>query len=125
MSNRRKRRMEKNVKRVISDIVRHDLEIDGSDLLSVTSVEMTPDLQQATVYVSHIEDRDEKTQAVLKRLRRQEKTIRSSLAQELPLKHIPELRFREDESIKRAAELNQIMQDLQKERESRNRETES
>lgn len=125
MSERRRRRMEKNVKRVISDIIRHDLEIEGSDLLSVTSVELTPDLQQATVYVSHIEDREEKTEAVLKRLKRQEKTIRSSLAQELPLKHIPELRFREDESIKRAAELNQIMQDLQKERESRNRERES
>jgi ribosome-binding factor A len=117
--------MEKNVKRVLSDIIRHDLEISGSDLLSVTSVEMTPDLQQATVYVSHIEDREEKTQAVLKRLKRQEKTIRSTLAKELPLKHIPELRFREDESIKRAAELNQIMQSLKEEREDRNRERES
>lgn len=117
--------MEKNIKRVLSDIIRHDLEIDGSDLLSVTKVELTPDLQQATVFVSHIEDREEKIQAVLKRLKRQEKTIRSSLASELPLKHIPDLRFREDESIKRAAELNEIMQDLKKEREARNRERES
>ncbi|MFB6344594.1 MAG: 30S ribosome-binding factor RbfA [bacterium] len=125
MSDRRKRRMEKNVKRVLSDIIRHDLEVSGADLLSVTNVEMTPDLQQATVFVSHIEDREEKTEAIMKRLRRQEKTIKSSLANELPLKHIPDLRFREDESIKRAAELNEIMQDLKKERESRNRGRES
>jgi ribosome-binding factor A len=125
MSSRRQRQMEKNLKRVISDIIRHDLEIEGSDLLSVTGVDITPDLQKATVLVSHIEDRDEKQQAVLKRLRRQERSIRSSLANELPLKHIPDLRFRLDESIKRAAKLNDIMQELREEREDRNRERES
>lgn len=125
MSNRRQRRMEKNVKRVLSDIIRHDLEIEGADLLSITNVDMTPDLQKATVHVSHIEDSEEKRKAVLKRLRRQEKSIRSSLANELPLKHIPDLRFREDESIKRAAKLNDIMQQLREEREDRNRERES
>jgi ribosome-binding factor A len=125
MSSRRQRQMEKNLKRVISDIIRHDLEIEGAKLLSVTGVDMTPDLQKATVHVSHIEDDDEKREAVLKRLRRQEKSIRSALAQELPLKHIPDLRFRQDPSIKRAAELNDIMQELREERESRNRERES
>lgn len=125
MSNRRQRQMAKNLKRVISDIIRHDLEIKGSDLLSVTGVDISPDLQKATVYVSHIEDRSDKRQAVLKRLRRQERSIRSSLANELPLKHIPDLRFREDESIKRAAKLNSIMQELREERENRNRERES
>ncbi len=125
MSNRRQRRMEENLKRVISDIIRHDLEVEGSGLLSVTEVEITPDLQQGTVYVSHIEDRNEKQQAVLKRLRRQERSIRSSLARELPLKHIPDLRFRLDKSIKRAAKLNDIMQELREERENRNRERET
>lgn len=125
MSNRRQRQMEKNLKRVISDIVRHDLEIDGADLLSVTSVDISPDLQQATVFVSHIEDREEKQQAVLKRLRRQERSIRSALANELPLKHIPDLRFRLDESIKRAAKLNDIMQELREERQDRDRERNS
>jgi ribosome-binding factor A len=125
MSSRRQRQMEKNLKRVISDIIRHDLEIQGSGLLSVTDVDITPDLQKATVYVSHIEDTNEKQQAVLKRLRRQERSIRTSLANELPLKHIPDLRFRLDKSLKRAAKLNDIIQELQEEREERNRERES
>jgi ribosome-binding factor A len=125
MSSRRQRQMEKNLKRVISDIIRHDLEIQGSGLLSITDIDITPDLQKATVYVSHIEDRSEKQQAVLKRLRRQESSIRSSLANELPLKHIPDLRFRLDESLQRAAKLNDIIQELQEEREERNRERDS
>lgn len=125
MSSRRQRQMEKNLKRVISDIIRHDLEVQGSGLLSVTDVDITPDLQKATVYVSHIEDTNEKQQAVLKRLRRQERSIRTSLANELPLKHIPDLRFRLDKSLKRAAKLNDIIQELQEEREERNRERES
>jgi ribosome-binding factor A len=122
MSSRRQRQMEKNLKRVISDIIRHDLEIEGSDLLSVTSIDITPDLRKATVHVSHIEDDETKREAVIKRLRRQERSIRSALANELPLKHIPDLRFREDESIKRAARLNNIMRELREEREQRNRE---
>jgi ribosome-binding factor A len=122
MSSRRQRQMEKNLKRVISDIVRHNLEIEGSDLLSVTGIDITPDLQKATVYVSHIEDDEAKRDAVIKRLRRQERSIRQALANELPLKHIPDLRFREDESIKRAARLNNIMQELREEREQRDRE---
>ena len=122
MSSRRQRQMEKNLKRVISDIIRHDLEIEGADLLSVTGIDITPDLQKATVYVSHIEDDEAKRDAVIKRLRRQERSIRQALANELPLKHIPDLRFREDESIKRAARLNNIMQELREEREQRNRE---
>ncbi len=122
MSSRRQRQMEKNLKRVISDIIRHDLEIEGSDLLSVTNIDITPDLQKATVHVSHIEDDEAKRNAVIKRLRRKERSIRSVLADELPLKHIPDLRFREDESIKRAARLNNIMRELREEREQRNRE---
>jgi ribosome-binding factor A len=122
MSSRRQRQMEKNLKRVISDIIRHNLEIEGSDLLSVTGIDITPDLQKATVYVSHIEDDEAKRDAVIKRLRRQERSIRQALANELPLKHIPDLRFREDESIKRAARLNNIMQELREEREQRDRE---
>lgn len=117
MGKRRKIRLEKNLKRIISDIIRHELELPDVDLLSVTDVELTPDMQKATVYVSHI--KAEKTDPTMKRLRRKEKTIRSVLTPKVDMKNIPELRFREDKSIKEAAKINDIVQDLQKEREQR------
>ncbi len=122
MSERRKRRIEKQLKQTISRIIRNELKNDSLKLLSVTRVELTPDLKMGTVYVSHI-DKDEKTrQNSIKFLRRKEKKIRAIVTKSLPLKIIPEFRFREDSSLKEAARVNRIMKELQEEREDRNRE---
>lgn len=122
MGQRRKRRMESTLKREISRIVRWDLDLPQGKLLTVTDVELTPDFKQATVYVSHMIDRDETRRETLKQLRREEKTVRAGITKSLPLKHIPELRFREDDSIKKAAEINDIARQLRQERERRNRQ---
>ncbi len=122
MSERRKRRLEKQLKQTISDIIRNRLKYESLKLLSVTRVELTPDMKMGTVYVSHMEKDEETRQEAIKFLRRKEKKIRAIVTKALPLKVIPEFRFREDTSLKEAARVNEIMKELQEERESRSRE---
>ncbi len=119
MGERRKRRLESNLKREISRIVRWELDLPQGKLLTVTDVDLTADFKQATVHVSHMVDEPEVRRETLKRLRREEKTVRAGITRALPLKHIPELRFREDDSIKKAAEINDIARRLRQEREQR------
>lgn len=119
MSNRRIRALEKQLKRLISKIMRDEIGDPDIKLLSVTRVELTPDLSMATVYVSHIADDREMTEKFIKRLRRDEKQLRAILTKKLSIKTIPRMRFREDTSIREAANISQIMEDLKKERERR------
>lgn len=122
MGQRRKRRLESNLKREISRIVRWELELPRGKLLTVTDVDLTADFKQATVYVSHMVDEPDVRRETLKRLRREEKTVRAGITRALPLKHIPEMRFREDDSIKKAAEINDIARQLRREREQRHQQ---
>lgn len=119
MSERRKRRLEKQLKETISNIVRNKLKNDSLKLLSITRVELTSDFKMGTVYVSHIRKDEEVREQTIKFLRRKEKKIRAIVTRSLPLKIIPEFRFREDTSLKEAARVNEIMKELQEERESR------
>lgn len=115
----RQRQLQLHLKRLLSRIIRRELEIPGTDLLSITHVDVSPDLRTATVHVSHIKDDPELRQEVIKRLRRREKEIKGALMKELSSKNIPDLRFREDTSIKDAARITDILRDLEEEREDR------
>jgi ribosome-binding factor A len=124
MSDYRQRQMEKHLQREISRIIRDKFKEDDFKMLSVTHVEVSPDYREATVHVSHIERDEETRERTLKLLKRRDNKIREWLARDLDLKHIPELRFREDTSIKEAAEVTDILQELEEEREERDSEQE-
>ncbi len=126
MVHRQKRKIESDLIEVISKLIRSELPDEHQlDLLSVTRVDVTPDMRQATVYVSHIKKDESLREGSLKLLRRHEKDLRAGITKALPLKHIPELRFREDTSIKEAQEINRIMSELKAERDARETDPET
>lgn len=124
MSDYRQRQMEKHLQREISRIIRDDFKESEFKMLSVTHVDVSPDYREATVHVSHIEEDEETREKTLKLLKRRDQQIREGLAKDLDLKHIPKLRFREDTSIKEAAQVTDIIQELEEEREERDSEQE-
>lgn len=125
MSSKRQRQLQVHLKRELSRIIRRELEIPGMELVSITHTEVTPDLREATVYISHIKDDETLRAKALKTLKRREKEIRAALTRALSTKTIPALRFREDTSIKEAARITDIIRDLQEEREERDRDERS
>lgn len=106
-------RMNGEVQREISKIIAQDIKDPRiHPMTSVVSVEVTPDLKYAKVYVSVLgsEEEKEKTQIGLKSAASH---VRSQLAKSLNLRNTPELTFVMDDSIaygvnmtKRIDELN-------------------
>ena len=76
--------------------------------ITVTQVETSSDLKNAQVYVSILEE-DEARKEALRGLESAKGYIRRELATRLNLRYMPNLTFRFDSSIERAARLLEIM----------------
>jgi|DewCreStandDraft_2_1066082.scaffolds.fasta_scaffold00046_65 ribosome-binding factor A len=80
-------------------------------LVSVTAVEVSPDLRYATVYVSHLGNEEERAE-VLAGLEHAASYLHNELVRRLSLKHVPRLRFRFDPSIERGARLSVLIRQV-------------
>ena len=88
-------------------------------LISLTRVEVTPDLATARVYVSVLSlgdggevDTRLLEQGVLAALGRAGSLLTRELARELHLRRVPRLRFLADHSIREGSRLTDLMRDL-------------
>ena len=91
----------------IGDMIRHELASliihDVKDprvhgLITVTRVEMAPDLKTARAFVSILENVEEK-ERVLKGLKNASGYLQSRIAKNLKLRHTPHIQFKIDDSI--------------------------
>jgi ribosome-binding factor A len=92
----------------LSCIVAQEIRDPRLGLITITRVILTPDLKEATVFFSSL---NEKQQA-LKTLQRAKGFIRSCLAQRIRIRHIPELDFRIDESLEYSQHINQLIDEI-------------
>ncbi len=87
-------------------------EIDFSPVLvTISSVDMTPDLKQAHVYVSAL-GKPHQQRHVLEKLEHNRAHLQSEIARRVTLKHTPHLFFKLDESIERGTRVLTIMEEL-------------
>jgi ribosome-binding factor A len=77
----------------------------------VTGVEITPDLQNATVYVSVLGS-DTEGQAVLAGLRHATGFLRRELGATLALRVMPQLVFQLDRSVQNSMRIEQLLDSL-------------
>jgi ribosome-binding factor A len=80
-------------------------------LVSITEVQVSPDLRHATVYVSHIgdpADRDE----LIAGLQHAAPFLHRELVHRLKMKIVPDLLFRYDPSIERGAHLASLIEQV-------------
>ena len=111
----RPERVAQSMKREIAEILEHQLNdprLQGL-VLSVTDVEVTPDLSLARVYVSVLETGEVRERA-LAALRSATGFVRHQLAPRLDLREIPELRFLHDASIERGARVEELLRKLER-----------
>ncbi|MBI3977927.1 MAG: 30S ribosome-binding factor RbfA [Chloroflexi bacterium] len=80
-------------------------------LVSVTGVDVTPDLKLARVYVSVLGDEADKREA-LRGLARAAGYLRTELAQRVDLRRTPELQFKLDESIERGMRILELLKEV-------------
>lgn len=101
----------------IADLITREVHDPGIGFLTITRVKVTPDLQQARVLYTTIGD-DKARAETVNALERAKPFLRRQIGRRLRLKHVPALEFFYDASIAQQDRIEQIMLDIQAEREA-------
>lgn len=99
----------------LAELIARDVKDPGIGFLTITHVNVTPDLQLARVNYTIIGDEKARKETA-KALARATPFLRRQVAQRLRLRRVPELQFYFDESIEKQDRIEQILQDLNRER---------
>lgn len=98
------------LKRELGRIILRELTF-STPLVTVSGVEITPDLKQAHVFVSALGN-DAQRQNVLTVLEQNRGMLQAQVSKRVVLKHTPHLNFKLDDSIERGSRVLNILDDL-------------
>ena len=110
---RRTERINDLLREEISDLVRLDVKdprVGG--LISVTEVDITPDLRHAKVFVSVLGS-DEQRRNTMEALRAASNFLQRELRKRITIRRIPELTFLPDDSLARGARILSLIDEAQ------------
>ena len=108
----RTRRVAELVRGELSRLLLAEFQDADSGLLTVTRVEVTPDLLVARVYLSIFGGRD--PQGLLERIERSRGALRRALASRVKLKYNPELFFALDPGLDHQDRIDQLIEETKK-----------
>ena len=111
--NHRLERVNELLKREIGEAIRRELPIAEAGLITVNDVNVSGDLQAATVFVSIFGD-DLKKKRGTELLQEYRRLIQYRVGQSIVLKYTPQLRFVVDDSIARGDRVLAIIEELEK-----------
>lgn len=106
MMSRRLERLNEQVKREISDILRTEVRDPRVGLVTVTEARVAPDLSFARVYVRPAGGEEGE---LFEGLAKATPYIRHELAQRLKVRHVPELRFEPDHALEHALHIEKLL----------------
>jgi ribosome-binding factor A len=95
------------IQRELSDLIRLELRDPRVGMITITSVDVSPDLSHAKVFFTILES--QKLAETLQGLKRSAGFLRSQLAKRIKLYTTPELRFVYDESVERGDHLSRLI----------------
>ena len=106
----RARRVEEQLKRLLSELVRREVKDPRVGLITITQVEMSRDLTYAKVYFTPFAGMGDADLA-LEALRHAAVYLRMQVRNQMRLRVGPELDFQIDDSVERGAKLTSLIQD--------------
>ncbi len=105
MSKIRQEKVDSQIRKIVAVALQNEIadpRVDG--LISVTKVEVSPDLREAKVHLSVLGGKRTPT-TVLAGVMSAGRRIQGEVADKLPLRYVPRLTFVLDESLKKQAEI--------------------
>jgi ribosome-binding factor A len=102
------RRINGALREVIGESITTELQDPRIGFVTVTSVETSPDLRSARVYVSVLGN-PEQREATLEGLRSSHGVLQSAIARQIRIKRTPTLSFHYDETVERAARVSKLL----------------
>lgn len=114
MAKDRIQKINEEVRRELSGVIRELKDTRIPMMTSVVSVQVTNDLSYAKAYISVMGDEDTQKNA-LQGLKSAAGFIRREIGHRMKLRHTPEFVFLLDHSIEHGAHINQMLHDINKE----------
>jgi ribosome-binding factor A len=115
MSSQRSTRVGEQIREDLTELIAREVHDPGIGFITITRVEVTPDLQQARVYYTTLGDAKARRESQ-RALERAAPFLKRHLGRRLHLRRVPDLQFFFDESIERQDRIERILQELQAER---------
>ena len=109
---RRTERVQSLIRHELGEILQQEIKDPRiAGLVSVTAVEVTPDLRHARVFLSVYGEKDDEA-AASKALAKAQPFLRHELGSRLGLRYAPQLEMRLDHSMEYADEVNRLLKNL-------------
>jgi ribosome-binding factor A len=109
---RRTQRLNHLFREELSDLIRTELSDPRlGEIVSITRVDVSPDLEKASVFVSVLGDAETKT-ATIQALSHAEPFLRRHMLERLRIRKIPHLHFLLDQTIEEAAHVLDLMRQV-------------
>lgn len=102
------------IQREVSDLIRLEVRDPRVGMITITSVDVSPDMTHAKVFFTVLEK--DKLPETLEGLKRSAGFLRAQLARRVQMYTTPELRFVYDESVERGDRLSRLIDDALKPR---------
>jgi ribosome-binding factor A len=112
---RRTEQVGHEIQRILSQVLEFDLKDPRVGFVTITSVNVTPDMQRANVNVSVMGDEAERRES-LRALERAKGFLRRRVGEELSLRQVPELKLHLDTSLDHALRIGELLNDVEEER---------
>lgn len=109
MKNDRHIKVTNLIKELAATFIRH--EANSDPLITVTNVDLSPDLRRAIIFVTTIPDGREQDAVIF--LKRNGTHLRDFLKQKARLKHIPHLEFMVDAGEKHRQHMDELVREIE------------
>lgn len=111
MAVRRTARLNEQLKRELSGLIRTDVRDPRVGVVTITGVETTKDLDLAKVHVRTLGSAEERA-TTLEGLAAAAPFLRTALGKILRIRRVPALRFQEDRSLEHAQRIEQVLSEV-------------
>ena len=107
----RSERVSRHIRNTLADILRRHVRDPRLKLVTITSVDVSPDLRLAKIYYATTGD-EEKRQRVQEGFQKARPFIKKLLGQELGLRYMPDIRFFYDDSLDYGARMEALFRSI-------------
>jgi ribosome-binding factor A len=113
MVTRRQKQVNSLIQKELGDLLEKRVGDPRLDFVTIVAVEVSPDLRQAHIYVSALGDQQE----AMKGFDHAASFLRRELGSRLALRYVPELIFHLDTSLERGERIDQLLEEIQRDRD--------
>jgi len=107
----RPERLAEAIKAEVSDLLFHEVKDPRIGFVTITAVEVTPDLRTAKIYAS-VYGSPEEQRAAIEALQKARGFLRGELGRRIRLRYTPEISFKFDPSIIRGARVMELLSEI-------------